>query len=444
MPKFPLLFAAALLCLPTVQHAASAAPQPRHALTVAADRPDAIYRRGETITFVLTLALDGKPADAGEVEWMLTKDGIDLARAGRATIARGRATVAGTLDEPGFVQCRATFQSGPAKLTALGGAGVSPLEIKPSAPAPGDFDAFWTSKKTQLAAIAANPRLTPVADSPAGLAVFDLQADSLGAPVSGYFARPTGAKPRSLPAILTVHGAGVGSSNLGSATGWAKEGALALDINAHGLPNGREKSFYDALAAGDLKDYRVRGRDSRDTIYFPGMYLRLVRAIDVLTAQPEWDGRTLVVFGSSQGGAQAIAAAGLDARVSFFAAGVPAMCDHTGALAGRIAGWPKFIPTKETPPPPQVVNAVRYFDGVNFAARAKAPGIFTVGFIDTTCPPSSVYAAYNALSTPKEIYNDIAAGHTNTPGAKEKMRSAVLQHFAAMRNAAPTQVRISH
>ena len=82
---------------------------------------------------------------------------------------------------------------------------------------------------------------------------------------------------------------------------------------------------------------------------------------------------------------------------------------------------------------PQVVNAVRYYDAVNFAARTKAPGFFTVGFIDTTCPPSSVYAAYNALRSRKEIFHDIAAGHTNTPAASAAMREAVKRHFAAMR-----------
>jgi cephalosporin-C deacetylase-like acetyl esterase len=83
-----------------------------------------------------------------------------------------------------------------------------------------------------------------------------------------------------------------------------------------------------------------------------------------------------------------------------------------------------------------VVEAVRYYDCVNFAARAKAPGFFTVGFIDTTCPPTSVYTAYNALRTPKEIFNDITSGHTNTPAARDAMRAAVLKHFAAMRGAA--------
>ncbi|MDO8544644.1 MAG: alpha/beta fold hydrolase [Opitutaceae bacterium] len=429
-----LFLAAALFCVPASKpFATETAAAPRHALAVAADRPDALYRRGETITFIVTLTEAGQPADRGEIEWTLTKDGFGAPRTGRAQIEHGIAKVSGTLDEPGFLQCRANLQVGSTKLTATGGAGIAPLDIKPSAPAPDDFDAFWAAKKKELAAVPVNAQLTPVKSAGSGVETFDVQADGVGAAVSGYLARPAAAKPRSHPAVLTVHGAGVSSSNLGSAASWAKEGAIAIDLNAHGLPNGREKAFYDALAAGTLKDYRVRGRESRDTVYFLGMFLRLVRAIDVLTAQPEWDGRTVVVAGSSQGGAQAIAAAGLDPRVTFFVAGVPAMCDHTGALAGRIAGWPKFIPTGSTPPA-NVVAAVRYFDAVNFAARTKAPGFFTVGFIDTTCPPTSVYAAYNALTAPKEIFNDITSGHTNTPAAREKMRAAVLRHFAALRS----------
>ena len=423
-----LCLAVGLFC--GVSPAAETAVKPAAAVTVTADRANAIYGRGESVTYWVTVSAAGRPAE-GEVEWVLTKDGAQTLGTGRARLQAGKASVTGRLDEPGFMQCRATFTSGKDKVTALGGAGIEPERIKPSAPPPKDFDAFWAEKKKQLAAVPMNPRLTPVKSPREGIEAFDLQADCVGAPVSGYYARPTGAKPKSLPAILTVHGAGVRSSSLSGAAGWAKDGTIALDINAHGLPNGKPDAFYNELAAGKLKDYRVAGRESRDTIYFLGMMLRLVRALDFLAAQPEWDGKTLVVSGSSQGGFQAIAAAGLDRRVTFFAAGVPAGCDHTGFLAGRISGWPKFVPTAEKTPPAAVVEAVKYFDCVNFATRAKAPGIFTVGFIDTTCPPSSVYAAYNALPSQKEIFHDVAAGHTNTPAAREAMRAAVLKHFAA-------------
>jgi cephalosporin-C deacetylase-like acetyl esterase len=178
-----------------------------------------------------------------------------------------------------------------------------------------------------------------------------------------------------------------------------------------------------------MNPYRYEFRNDREKAYFTGMMLRLIRGIDVLTSQPEWDGKHVVVSGASQGGYQAIAAAGLDARVTFFAAGVPAGCDHSGMLVNRIAGWPKIVPMVDGKPDNSVVEAFRYLDCMNFATRTKAAGAyFTVGFIDTTCPPTSIYATYNQLNIPKEIYNDIPSGHSHSPAARDGMTKAVLKH----------------
>ena len=54
------------------------AVKPAHTLTVVADRADALYRRGETVTFTVKLEVDGKPAADGEVQWTLTQDGVAL------------------------------------------------------------------------------------------------------------------------------------------------------------------------------------------------------------------------------------------------------------------------------------------------------------------------------------------------------------------------------
>ena len=408
-----------------------------YVLTVSVERADALYRTNEEVAFNIRLSLDQQPVDNAEVHWTISKDGVPPTKTGTSRLAKGGGTISGTLDEPGFLLCSVTFQT-PAGTTlkALAGAGVDPLQIKPSLPVPGDFDAFWSAQKEKLARVPVNARLTPVKSPQTEIECFDLQADCVGAPVSGYFARPKAAKPKTLPAILTVQGAGVRSSNLAGTAGWAKDGFLALDINAHGIPNGKPDHFYEDLANGDLKDYRTRGNESRNTVYFLGMFLRVLRAIDFLTAQPEWDGRTLVVHGSSQGGAQAFAAAGLDSRVTFFAAGVPAMCDHTGAAAGRISGWPKLVPNgPDGRPEAKVLEAARYYDAVNFASRATAAGIVTVGFIDTTCPPTTVYAAYNALKGKKEIFNDPPSTHRVSPGAANAMRQAILKHVEAMKPA---------
>lgn len=428
--------------MPALPSARAQAPSPstNYALTVRTERADAIYRKGDPVVFEVRLMHGQKPVDEAEVKWAISKDGVPPITEGALGLAHGYGAVTGRLDEPGFLQCRATWDTPAGRtLAAVGGAAVSPLEIRPSLPVPDDFDAFWAGQKRQLAAVPIRPRLTPVPSPRPGIDCWDLQADCVGAPVSGYLSRPVDARPRSLPIMLTVHGAGVRSASLAGAAGWAEQGFLALDINAHGIPNGKPVEYYADLAKSALADYRWRGRESRETVYFRGMFLRLVRALDCLTAQSEWDGRTVVVHGSSQGGAQSIVAAGLDPRVTFFAAGVPAMCDHSGGAAGRVSGWPKMVPAgPDGRPDAAILEAARYYDAMNFATRTRAAGILTVGFIDTTCPPTSVYAAYNALGGPREIFNDPPSTHAVSSKAAQAMRDAILRHVQSRRGAGPS------
>ena len=409
-----------------------AAPAKVITLKVTADRADAVYGVGELATFTIEALDDEKGGVEGKVVCVISKDGWQPQPPQTVVLKEGKATITGKLDEPGFLLLRASI----GKTTALAGAGYDPLQLKPSLPVPDDFDQFWAAQKQALANVPVKSLLTSVESPAKGVDAFDVQVSCLGKPVSGYFGRPQNAKPKSLPAILFVHGAGVRSANLGS-THWSdKEGGmLSFDINAHGIPNGKPDEFYTALAQGELKDYRSEGRQDREQCYFKGMFLRLVRAIDFLTEQPEWDGKTVIVYGSSQGGFQALAAAGLDARVTFICAGVPAGCDHTGIVVNRINGWPKIVPIDaQGKSDPVALEAARYFDCVNFASRAKCKGAaVTVGFIDTTCPPTSVYAAYNALPISKAIHADVAAGHTNTPAASKFMQEAAYRHVREMK-----------
>ena len=60
------------------------------------------------------------------------------------------------------------------------------------------------------------------------------------------------------------------------------------------------------------------------------------------------------------------------------------------------------------------LRTLAYFDGVRLGRRATAPALFSVGLMDQICPPSTVYAAFNAYGGPKEIieypYNDHEGG----------------------------------
>jgi cephalosporin-C deacetylase-like acetyl esterase len=424
---------AALLLQPLfAQTAKKAEPESPIKIVARAERADATYHQGDQVVFHLTVTDSGKPA-VGFVEWSILKDGLPTEQKGKAELVDGKAAAIGTLGEPGFLQVRAVYRpdakAKAAPVVGLAGAAIDPTQIKRSLPVPDDFDAFWDGMKKKLAAVPIEPKLVSVKSPVKDVESFDVTAPALGIQISGYMSKPVGAKPKSLPIILTVHGAGVSDSSLGGSASWASKGFLAMDMNAHGLPNGKPKQFYADLYAGPMNPYRYEFRNDREKAYFTGMMLRLIRGIDVLAAQPEWDGKRVIVYGSSQGGYQAIAAAGLDARVTFFAAGVPAGCDHSGMMANRIAGWPKIVPMKDGKPDLAVVEASRYIDCMNFATRTKAAGCyFTVGFIDGVCPPTSVYAAYNQLNIPKQIYDDIPSGHAHSRQASDGMRQAVMKY----------------
>ena len=297
---------------------------------------------------------------------------------------------------------------------------TDPETVRPGFAEPADFDAFWEEQKRAVRAGAIAPREVPLeVEEPyrGRFELFDVTVATPGTkPVRAYLTRPAGEPGRKFPAMVTWHAAGVRSAM--PQYRFAGMGLLVLDVNAHGIGNGGSHEEYVRLYRTTMKDYRFEGADDREKIYFNGMYRRLIRALDYLKARPDWDGRTLIVYGGSQGGAQALAAAGLDPAVTAVIAHEPAMCDHGAPLAGRTAGWPRFIRMKGgKPADPVVARAVAYYDSAFFAARIRrAECLVLTGFIDTTCVPSSVYAAFNSIpSASKRIVNFPQAIHGSYP-----------------------------
>ena len=144
------------------------------------------------------------------------------------------------------------------------------------------------------------------------------------------------------------------------------------------------------------------GNGDRETSYFLRMYLSCYRAAEYLAQRPDWDGRIMVVTGTSQGGQQAIVTAGMHPKITALMANVPAGCDVTGRAIGRAIGFPYWANHAEWNKNPKIVETGRYFDPVNFASRIKCPALVSVGLIDVTCPPTAVLSAINQMQGLKE------------------------------------------
>ena len=76
-------------------------------------------------------------------------------------------------------------------------------------------------------------------------------------------------------------------------------------------------------------------------------------------------------------------------------------------------------------------------DCVNFAIRIKAGGLFTVGFTDTSCRPTSVYAMYNTFAGPKEIINGPSMGHELPPDHIQMAKDRILKHVKVSCDTSP-------
>lgn len=368
-----------------------------------------IYQKGEMVVFTANLS----DVKSDSITVKVRKNYSNSVEETRMSNPGGQFTVYSELfKQPSTVIVKVEADNIYAELGAV----VEADKFDAGTKRPKDFDAYWTNEKQQLQALPMKVKKEPVSNAEDGFECWDMEINCTGPkPARGYFAKPENAKEKSLPIVLYVHAAGVkGSwclSRPDEALKYAKmgNGALAFDLNAHGMLNGQPQEYYDALEEGELKNYWQLGVESRDTYYFKGMYLRLIRTLDFLTSQPEWDGKRILVLGESQGGGQALAAAGLDQRVSAVVATVPAMSGMISHLENAIGGWPN--PVSFDADQKAVLATVPYFDTAHLLKGSKATIVAEIGLIDITCPSYAIYSAVNQAAGNKIIHAVPYRGH---------------------------------
>jgi cephalosporin-C deacetylase len=390
--------------------AASVAQQAPPAVTIAVTtgRPDAMYKRGETVTFSVTAKQGDQALTSGAFSYALSLDGGKQLGDGQGQFGPEPFKITGTLDQPGVLRCAVYYRQDDKSYSGLGGAAFDPLGIRPSADEPTDFVSWWDAQKALVRAIPADVQLTKNEQASNERATYYKIsiANVEGKRVRGWLGVPN--RQGRFPAVLTVPAAGVYTIPPGWAA-LAERGFLALGIIIHDFEVDLPADQLTEVAKS-LEGYAYRGRESRDTCYFRAAFLGCVRAMDYLCGRPEWNGKDLIVNGSSQGGGLSLVCAGLDPRVNAIASNVPALCDHLGYQTGHQAGWPALVPVGEANAD-TVAAAAPYFDAVNFARHARCEAVVAGGLIDTTCPATGVYAAFSVLPEPKQMVTTPTQGH---------------------------------
>jgi cephalosporin-C deacetylase-like acetyl esterase len=413
----------------------SAIDAQEYSFNLKSNRPDCIFKLGDSIEFTVELRCDGQPLLGHNIViWSYENNKLQI----KTYPSDAPVTITMQPEAPGWyrIQCIGQTKDGKhlvsqkdGKVTAKNlicgiGALVEPLNLQPATPPPEDFDAFWRTQLEALRKIPLNPVIKDIAvdGTPkkgalkGALVTIDCGKDIR--PVNGILVMRNDAQPKSLPITLSLPGAGVQNPPKPLMFG-GKHQTIFFNMNVHGLPNDQPPEFYQQLRTGELKYYQYINNSDREQYYMKGVILRVVRALDFLKTLPEWDGKNIIIEGRSQGGALAVIAAALDSQVTHIKADVPAMCDFGAPIANRMSAWPKPYEKKKdgslamrtidnpalnqeakVPADPAVINAMAYFDSASFAERIKNAEVeLRCGGRDGTCPPSAIFALYNNLGT---------------------------------------------
>jgi cephalosporin-C deacetylase-like acetyl esterase len=404
-------------------------------IVVAPDHSDWVYKPGENAKFRISVLKNSEPVQNVTIRYEFGPEMMAPSKRDSAFLKDGQFLVdAGSMNEAGFLRCKVSVMVDGVRYENLATAAFSPGQIKPTTEMPADFENFWNTAKTEASKVPLDAKMILLPErctEKVNVYHANIQNYKTGMRLYGILSVPK--KPGKYPALLRVPGAGV-RGYAGDAA-MAEYGLITFEIGIHGIPVTMDPSVYTDLGRTTLDGYWAFNLDDRDRYYYKRVYLGCVRAIDFLWSLPDFDGSTLVVTGGSQGGALSIVTAGLDSRVKYLAALYPALCDLTGYLSGRAGGWPHMFAeqNKAFNVKKDKIETSKYYDVVNFARMVKVPGFYSWGYNDVTCPPTSMFSAYNVIQAPKTLTVFEETGHWTYPEQNEMVKKWLLEKLKITR-----------
>lgn len=316
--------------------------------------------------------------------------------------------------EPGFYRCTVAGDGEVVKEFNIGFEPEGIVSLPDSQP---DFDEFWQRTLDELAAVAPKYSMTEEKDkSNKGGKVYRVKMKSLGGvEVQGYLTMPAKASKKHTMPVL-VHYMGYGSKP------WHAEPYEGMEriefvLSTRGQGLNEPTNTYG--------DWAVYGLGNRDSFYYRGAFMDLVRAIDFVCTLPEVDQRYIFAEGGSQGGAFTLVACSLDKRIRAAAPWIPFLSDYPDYF--KIVHWPAEVIFKKQQETGisnrDLYKMLSYFDVKNFTRRITCPILMGVGLQDPTCPPHTNFAGYNLISSQKQFVIYPECGHdTRHPDWDDRQR----------------------
>ena len=306
---------------------------------------------------------------------------------------------------------------------------------KPERVEPADFDSFWAST---LAEARKHPLDAKFVQVDAGLKLvetFDVTFSGYGGqPVKGWLILPK-ERAAKIPCVVEFIGYGGGRGFVFDWLIWACSGYAHFVMDTRGQGSnwkpGDTPDLFDG-ANPFYPGFMTQGVLEPKNYYYRRVFTDAVRAVEAARSHPAVDSTRVAACGGSQGGGITLAVSGLMPDLSVSMPDVPFLCHYRRATEvtdgfpyGEISQYLHCHRDQVE----QVFNTLSYFDGVNFSARAEARALFSVGLMDTICPPSTVYAAFNHYKGEKTInyytYNNHEGGDSFQRSAQLNLLKSV-------------------
>lgn len=400
-------------------------------VVVAPDHDDWVYKVGEKVTFSVAVLKNGNLLKNTKISYLTGPEKFETKQDSLLLKDGSGKLEGGTMTTPGFLRCTIVAKVDGKEYRNLATAAFDPEKIQPAVELPTDFAQFWAKAKADLAKVPLDAKLTLLPDrctETVNVYHLNLQNFREGGTVRQYGILCVPKKEGKYPALLRVPGAGIRPYAGDVRT--AERGVITLEIGIHGIPLTLDPAVYGDLGAGLANQYWAHNLDNRDLYYYKRVFMGCVRANDFLVSLPQFDGQRLAVAGGSQGGALSIVTAAIDPRVKWAAPTYPAMADMVGYLKGRAGGWPHIFDKNNLHHHTEAkIKTAAYYDVVNFARTLKVPCIYSMGFNDETCPPTSMFAAYNSIAAPKELKLYQETGHWTYPEENEAITNWLMERL---------------
>lgn len=296
-------------------------------------------------------------------------------------------------------------------------------------PRPVDFDSYWDAGLAEMRSLDPQVELVPAEFQAPGVECFHMYFTGVGgARVYAKLLRPR-RQDAPGPGLVMFHGYSGDSGDWFDKLPYAAQGFTVAALDCRG--QGGRSTDPGGVAGNTLRGHIIRGLEDAlngrpERLLYRQIFLDTAQLAKLVMEMPNVDQRRVGATGGSQGGGLTVACAALEPRIRRLAPIFPFLSDYKrvwemdqakDAYVELKEYFHRFDPMHKNED--AVFEKLGYIDIQHLASRIRGEVRWYIGLMDTICPPSTQFAAYNKITATKSmvVYPDY--GHEGLRGAND-------------------------